>query len=131
VRRRRKPPKQKNITTYNLARMNMLLHGVEDTEFDIFHGDTLLNEWDMMREQNPAKKPSFDAFKCPRSFKRVAAAAFAWETAWAIDLPGGWGGGAAHDPAGGCGKHLPPPGLESRQSSKGGANLGRKGRGLD
>jgi type I restriction enzyme M protein len=41
--------------------MNMLLHGVKDTEFDIFHGDTLLNEWDMMREQNPAKKPSFDA----------------------------------------------------------------------
>jgi hypothetical protein len=41
--------------------MNMLLHGVKDTEFDIFHGDTLLNEWDMMREQNLAKKPSFDA----------------------------------------------------------------------
>jgi type I restriction enzyme M protein len=41
--------------------MNMLLHRVKDTEFDIFHGDTLLNEWDMMREQNPAKKPSFDA----------------------------------------------------------------------
>ena len=52
---------EKNITTYNLARMNMLLHGVKDTEFDIFHGDTLVNEWDMMREANPAKKPSFDA----------------------------------------------------------------------
>jgi type I restriction enzyme M protein len=34
---------------------------VKDSEFDIFHGDTLLNEWDMMREQNPAKKPTFDA----------------------------------------------------------------------
>jgi hypothetical protein len=22
--------------------------GVKDTEFDIFHGDTLLNEWDML-----------------------------------------------------------------------------------
>ncbi len=52
---------EKNITTYNLARMNMLLHGVKDTEFEIFHGDTLLNEWDMMREQNPARKPGFDA----------------------------------------------------------------------
>ncbi|MHB8255485.1 MAG: type I restriction-modification system subunit M [Acidiferrobacter sp.] len=52
---------EKNITTYNLARMNMLLHGVKDTEFEIFHGDTLTNEWDMLREQNPAKKPSFDA----------------------------------------------------------------------
>ena len=52
---------EKNITTYNLARMNMLLHGVKDSEFDIFHGDTLFNEWDMMREQNPAKKQTFDA----------------------------------------------------------------------
>ena len=52
---------EKNITTYNLARMNMLLHGVKDTEFEIFHGDTLVNEWDTLREQNPAKKPSFDA----------------------------------------------------------------------
>ena len=48
---------EKNITTYNLARMNMLLHGVKDSEFEIFHGDTLLNEWDMMRDANPAKKP--------------------------------------------------------------------------
>jgi type I restriction enzyme M protein len=52
---------ESNITTYNLARMNMLLHGVKDTEFEIFHGDTLENEWDMLREMNPAKKPSFDA----------------------------------------------------------------------
>jgi type I restriction enzyme M protein len=34
---------------------------MKDTEFEIFHGDTLLNDWDMMREQNPAKKPGFDA----------------------------------------------------------------------
>ncbi|MBN2703212.1 MAG: type I restriction-modification system subunit M [Pontiellaceae bacterium] len=52
---------EKNITTYNLARMNMLLHGVKDAEFEIFHGDTLENEWDLFREQNPAKKPQFDA----------------------------------------------------------------------
>ena len=26
-----------NVTTYNLARMNMLLHGVKDTEFEIYH----------------------------------------------------------------------------------------------
>jgi type I restriction enzyme M protein len=37
--------------------MNMLLHGVKDTEFEIFHGDTLTNDWDMLRELNPAKKP--------------------------------------------------------------------------
>ena len=52
---------EKNITTYNLARMNMLLHGVKDTEFEIYHGDTLINEWDFLRETNPAKKPQFDA----------------------------------------------------------------------
>ena len=52
---------EKNITTYNLCRMNMLLHGVKDTEFEIYHGDTLKNEWDMLRETNPAKKPAFDA----------------------------------------------------------------------
>ena len=52
---------EKNITTYNLARMNMLLHGLKDTEFDIFHGDTLLNEWPILEEMNPAKKMKFDA----------------------------------------------------------------------
>lgn len=50
-----------NVTTYNLARMNMLLHGVKDTEFEIYHGDTLTNSWDYLRETNPAKKPQFDA----------------------------------------------------------------------
>lgn len=52
---------EKNITTYNLARMNMLLHGVKDTEFEIHHGDTLLNDWDILNEMNPAKKMKFDA----------------------------------------------------------------------
>ena len=52
---------EKNITTYNLARMNMLLHGMKDTEFEIFHGDTLLNQWDMLNEMNPSKKIEFDA----------------------------------------------------------------------
>ena len=35
---------EKNVTTYNLARMNMLLHGVKDSEFEIYHGDTLTND---------------------------------------------------------------------------------------
>ncbi len=52
---------EKNITTYNLARMNMLLHGVKDSEFEIFHGDTLLNEWEELRELNPSKQMRFDA----------------------------------------------------------------------
>jgi type I restriction enzyme M protein len=52
---------ESNITTYNLARMNMILHGVKDSEFEIHRGDTLLNEWDIFREANPAKKIEFDA----------------------------------------------------------------------
>ena len=52
---------EKNITTYNLARMNMLLHGVKDTEFEIHHGDTLINDWNILNDMNPAKKTEFDA----------------------------------------------------------------------
>ena len=35
---------EKNPTTYNLARMNMLLHGIKFSNFKIENGDTL--EWD-------------------------------------------------------------------------------------
>lgn len=66
---------EKNITTYNLARMNMLLHGVKDTEFEIFHGDTLTNDWEMLRELNPAKKPTFDAIVANPPFS------YRWEAA--------------------------------------------------
>ena len=52
---------EKNITTYNLARMNMLLHGFKDSEFQIFHGDSLLNDWNILSEMNPAKKLKCDA----------------------------------------------------------------------
>lgn len=52
---------EKNITTYNLARMNMLLHGLKDSEFQIYHGDSLLNDWSILNEMNPAKKLECDA----------------------------------------------------------------------
>ena len=52
---------EKNITTYNLARMNMLLHGFKDTAFQIFHGDSLSNDWDILNEMNPGKKLKCDA----------------------------------------------------------------------
>jgi len=61
---------EKNITTYNLARMNMPPHGVRDTEFEIYHGDTLTNDWDMLRELNPARKPYFDAVVANPPFSR-------------------------------------------------------------
>lgn len=64
---------ESNITTYNLARMNMLLHGVKDTEFEIYHGDSLKNDWDWLRETNPAKKPQFDAVVANPPFS------FRWE----------------------------------------------------
>ena len=34
---------------------------MKDTEFEIFHGDTLLNQWDLLNEMNPSKKIEFDA----------------------------------------------------------------------
>ncbi len=52
---------EKNITTYNLCRMNMLLHGVKDSAFEIHHGDSLANDWDILQEENPANKINFDA----------------------------------------------------------------------
>ena len=69
---------ESNITTYNLARMNMLLHGVKDSEFEIFHGDTLTNDWEMLRETNPAKKPYFDAVVANPPFS------YRWEPTEAI-----------------------------------------------
>jgi type I restriction enzyme M protein len=69
---------ESNITTYNLARMNMLLHGVKDTEFEIYHGDSLRNDWDMLRETNPAKVPKFDAVVANPPFS------FRWEPTEAL-----------------------------------------------
>ena len=33
----------------------------KDSEFEIHHGDSLLNDWDILNETNPAKKMEFDA----------------------------------------------------------------------
>ena len=35
---------ENNPTTYNLCRMNMLMHGVDYQDFDIYKGDTLTND---------------------------------------------------------------------------------------
>jgi len=71
---------EKNITTYNLARMNMLLHGVKDTEFEIHHGDSLTNDWDILSEMNPAKKTEFDAIVANPPFS------YRWEHTKALGL---------------------------------------------
>ncbi len=52
---------ESNITTYNLARMNMLLHNIPIGEFNIHHGDTLKNDWPEINPPNPADQPRFDA----------------------------------------------------------------------
>ena len=36
---------ESNPTTYNLARMNMLMHGIEYQKFDIYKGDTLAKDF--------------------------------------------------------------------------------------
>jgi len=46
----------------------MLLHGMKDTEFEIYHGDTLKNQWDILNEMNPSKKTEFDAIVANPSF---------------------------------------------------------------
>ena len=53
---------EQNITTYNLARMNMLLNGIRDDAFKIFHGNTLTNEWrEVFAPDDPNKAIRFDA----------------------------------------------------------------------
>ena len=60
--------------------MNMLLHGVKDTGFEIFHGDTLTNDWDILRELNPAQKPAFDAIVANPSFSAGGSPPTRWRT---------------------------------------------------
>lgn len=52
---------ESNIAAYNIARMNMLVHGVKDTEFEIFHGDSLTGDWDVLLEASPTRIARFDA----------------------------------------------------------------------
>lgn len=52
--------------------------GVKDTEFEIYHGDTLINAWDFLRETNPAKKQQFDAVVANPPFS------YRWEVGDAI-----------------------------------------------
>lgn len=50
---------EKNVTTHNLAKMNMLLHGLKPSDFNIFNGDTLVNDWVLLN--NNDSKMDFDA----------------------------------------------------------------------
>lgn len=48
-----------NPTTYNLCRMNMLLHGVNPKDFSIQRGDTLINPM-FDQQANAQRDPDFD-----------------------------------------------------------------------
>jgi len=51
---------EKNTATYNLTRMNLLLHGVRPEKMNIKNGDTLSNDWPENPE-NPNEGVQFDA----------------------------------------------------------------------
>ena len=51
---------EKNTATYNLTRMNLLLHGVRPEKMNIKNGDTLSNDWPEDPE-NPNEGVQFDA----------------------------------------------------------------------
>ena len=54
---------EKNLTTYNLARINMMLHGINYEKFDIAYGDTLTDpserHWDEEPFQVIAANPPY------------------------------------------------------------------------
>lgn len=43
-------------------------HARGDAEPEIYHGGTLMNEFDVLREMNPSKMHKFDAFMANPSF---------------------------------------------------------------
>lgn len=51
---------EKNTATYNLTRMNLLLHGVKPDKMTIKNGDTLASDWPE-DPKNPDKAVQFDA----------------------------------------------------------------------
>lgn len=51
---------EKDIVPYKIARMNMFLHGLKDSEFQVFCGDSLTNDWNIFSEMNPSKKIECD-----------------------------------------------------------------------
>ena len=51
---------EKNTATYNLTRMNLLLHGVKPDKMTIKNGDTLAEDWPE-DPQNPDRGVQFDA----------------------------------------------------------------------
>ncbi len=60
---------EKNATTYNLARMNMLMHGVDWDHFDIYKGDTLTDDMYEKRNRPGDEKLTIQVCNPPYSAK--------------------------------------------------------------
>lgn len=53
---------EKNTTTYNLARMNLMMHGVEYSNMTLSNADTLESDWPDGKDEKGIDRPrSFDA----------------------------------------------------------------------
>ncbi|MBS9335576.1 type I restriction-modification system subunit M [Fructobacillus sp. M1-13] len=50
-----------NTTTYNLARMNLMMHGVDYQNMDLRNADTLEDDWPSREENGIAQPVTFDA----------------------------------------------------------------------
>ncbi|MDF7627511.1 type I restriction-modification system subunit M [Lactobacillaceae bacterium L1_55_11] len=51
-----------NTTTYNLARMNLMMHGVDYSNMELRNGDTLEDDWPSREDANGIMQPvTFDA----------------------------------------------------------------------
>lgn len=60
---------ENNATTYNLARMNMLMHGVDWDHFDIYKGDTLTDDLYDKRNRPGDEKLTIQVCNPPYSLK--------------------------------------------------------------
>lgn len=60
---------EKNATTYNLARMNMLMHGVDYDRFSIYKGDTLTDDLYEAKNRTIDQKLTIQVCNPPYSLK--------------------------------------------------------------
>ena len=77
---------ENNPTTYNLARMNMLLHGIDYDRFDIYKGDTLVNDLFVSGDTNEPLKLTVQVCNPPYSLKWSSSKKFLDDPRFAMGL---------------------------------------------
>lgn len=65
---------ESNVTTYNLARMNLMMHGVNYRNMDLRRGDTLDTDWPFIEKDNIQIPLQFDAVVANPPYSQV------WDT---------------------------------------------------